>query len=149
MGADIILAVNTASSNKTLDQLDNIFDVLEQAISVHEYAKEYENMAAAKVQLSANDQAANNQQQQSTLAHFREGGERQNGPRRQLIEPANLFPLSSAYSSPQRNQKTGRYIPFPVRCTARCSIFSPHPFSPYLPFLRLVIHTCNHERDLI
>ncbi|MBC8310842.1 MAG: patatin-like phospholipase family protein [Candidatus Marinimicrobia bacterium] len=47
MGADIVIAVNVASQNKKPSEINNIINVLEQSISVHEYELEYENEAKA------------------------------------------------------------------------------------------------------
>ena len=47
MGAEIIIAVNASSQNKKPGQINNIINVLEQSISVHEYKLEYENEAKA------------------------------------------------------------------------------------------------------
>ena len=49
MGADIVIAVNVSSRNKKVNQINNIIDVLEQSISVHEYELEYENESKADI----------------------------------------------------------------------------------------------------
>jgi len=47
MGADIVIAINVASKNKSKKQIKNVLNVLEQSIVVHEYALEYENESNA------------------------------------------------------------------------------------------------------